>query len=55
MTKTKKKPTIISLSFKDNVMDKMLLEWLEQQGEIVGKSSYLKNLIKKDMDEQNNQ
>lgn len=49
----KKKPTIVSLSFKDNIMDKMLLEWLEQQGEIVGKSAYVKSLIKKDMDANN--
>lgn len=53
MSKEKKKATLVSLSFKDNVMDKMLLEWLEQQGEIVGKSGYLKALIKKDMDENN--
>lgn len=50
MDKKKKKPTIVSLSFKDNVMDKMLLDWLEQQGEVLGKSAYIKNLIKQDMD-----
>ena len=53
MGKEKKKPTIVSLSFKDNVMDKMLLDWLEQQGEVIGKSAYIKNLIKQDMDSSN--
>lgn len=37
------------VSFKNNVMDNMLLKWAEDQSQIYGFSSYIKKLIENDM------
>ena len=42
--------TIIPLSFKDNLQDKLLLAWLEDRfSEYNGKSNYIKYVLKKEM------
>ena len=42
------KPTIIPVSFKDNLEDKLLLAWLEDRfSEYNGKSNYIKYVLKK--------
>ena len=42
--------TIIPLSFKDNLEDKLLLAWLEDRfSEYNGKSNYIKYALKKEM------
>lgn len=44
------KPTIIPVSFKDNLEDKLLLAWLEDRfSEYNGKSNYIKYVLKKEM------
>ena len=48
--KAKKNSTLVSISFKDNLNDKMILEWLEEKSETIGKSAYIKQLIKNDME-----
>ena len=51
----KKKATLVSVSFKDNINDKMILEWLEEKSETIGKRAYIKQLIKNDMENSNKQ
>ena len=51
--KEKKKATLVSISFKDNINDKMILEWLEEKSETKGKSAYIKQLIKNEMENSN--
>ena len=51
--KEKKKATLVSISFKDNINDKMILELLEEKSETIGKSAYIKQLIKNDMENSN--
>ena len=42
--------TIIQLSFKDNVDDRILLEWLHDRFEEYGnKSNYIKYVLRKEM------
>ena len=49
------KPTIIPVSFKDNLEDKLLLAWLEHRfSEYNGKSNYIKYVLKKEMQRQLN-
>lgn len=38
-------------SFKDNVKDKILLEWANDNSKVYGFSQYIKQLIEKDMKE----
>ena len=46
----KEKPTIINISFKKNTLDDaMLLDWLQQKFEIYGKSNYIKQILRKEM------
>lgn len=40
-----------NVSFKDNVKDKMLLEWANDQSQYYGFSQYIKQLIEMDMKE----
>ena len=48
---TKKNQTLtVTISFKNNLTDKMMYEWLEMKSEVVGKSGYIKKLIKLDME-----
>ena len=39
----------IIISFRDNGTDKKLLEYLKVKGEVIGKSSYVKQLLYEDM------
>ena len=39
----------IIISFRDNETDKKLLEYLKIKGEVIGKSSYVKQLLYEDM------
>lgn len=48
--KSKKENLTVTVSFKNNITDKLMYEWLEMKSEIVGKSAYIKNLIKLDME-----
>ena len=42
--------TIIPLSFKDNIEDRILLEWLNDRfEEYNGKSNYIKYVLRKEM------
>ena len=44
------KPTIIPISFKDNIEDRILLEWLNDRfEEYNGKSNYIKYVLRKEM------
>ena len=44
------KPTIIPVSFKDNIEDRILLEWLNDSfEEYNGKSNYIKYVLRKEM------
>ena len=44
------KPIVIPVSFKTSTLDdKMLLDWLEEKFEIYGKSSYIKQILRKEM------
>lgn len=50
---------IINVSFKENIEDKLLLDWLEERfNEFGNKSNYIKyvlrNEMKKDLEEKNN-
>lgn len=48
---TKKNQNLtVTISFKNNLTDKMMYEWLEMKSEVVGKSGYIKKLIKLDME-----
>ena len=48
---TKKNQNLtVTISFKNNLTDKMMYEWLEMKSEVVGKSAYIKKLIKLDME-----
>lgn len=47
---TKKKPNTETISFKDNVGDNMLWDFFIAKSEVIGKSAYIKQLIKKDME-----
>ena len=52
--KEKKKATLVSISFKDNINDKMILEWLEEKSETIGKSAYIKQLLLEQLEKENN-
>ncbi|WP_163215790.1 hypothetical protein [Clostridium thermarum] len=39
----------INLSFKDNELENKLYEWLLKQSELIGPSTYIKQLILEDM------
>nr|DAH85447.1 MAG TPA: hypothetical protein [Caudoviricetes sp.] len=39
----------VAISFKDTEDDKKLLEYLERKGKIIGKSSYIKQLLYEQM------
>ena len=52
-TKKKKENITVTVSFKNNVNDKLIFEWLEMKSETIGKSSYIKELIKSDMENSN--
>ena len=55
MTKAKaekKKPNVETISFKDNVSDNMLWDFFLEKSAVIGKSAYVKQLIKKDMDDE---
>ncbi|WFD09032.1 hypothetical protein [Tepidibacter hydrothermalis] len=41
----------IQVSFKENVDDLRLYNYVKEKGEIIGVSAYIKLLIKKDMEE----
>ena len=41
----------VSVSFKDNDLEKKLYEHMRKESELKGHSTYIKELIKKDMDE----
>ena len=44
------KPTIIPVSFKDNIEDRILSEWLNDRfEEYNGKSNYIKYVLRKEM------
>ena len=44
------KPTIIPVSFKDNIEDRILLEWLNDRfEEYNGKSNYIKYVLRREM------
>ena len=46
----KNKNTIVQVSFKTQTLDdKMLLDWLEEKFAIYGKSNYIKQVLKKEM------
>lgn len=38
-----------NISFKNNIKDKMLLEWANDRSKVYGFSNYIKQLIEKDM------
>ncbi|WP_276629553.1 MULTISPECIES: hypothetical protein [Terrisporobacter] len=47
------KPNIVYLSFKDNLEDKMLLDWLEDKFNQFGnKSNYIKYVLRKEMQQE---
>ena len=52
-TKKKKENLTVTVSFKNNINDKLIFEWLEMKSETIGKSSYIKELIKLDMENSN--
>ena len=44
------KPTVIPVSFKDNLEDKLLFDWLEEKfAEFGNKSNYIKYVLRKEM------
>lgn len=44
------KPNVIPVSFKDNIEDKLLLDWLEDKFNQFGnKSNYIKYVLRKEM------
>ena len=44
------KPNVIPVSFKDNIEDKLLLDWLEDKfSEYGNKSNYIKYILRKEM------
>ena len=49
----KKENLTVTVSFKNNINDKLIYEWLEMKSETIGKSSYIKELIKSDMENSN--
>lgn len=51
--KNKKENLTVTVSFKNNINDKLIYEWLEMKSETIGKSSYIKELIKSDMENSN--
>lgn len=51
--KKKKENLTVTVSFKNNINDKLIYEWLEMKSETIGKSSYIKELIKSDMENSN--
>lgn len=52
--KVKKKENItVTVSFKSNVTDRAMYDWLELNSQIIGKSGYIKQLIKADMENSN--
>ena len=51
--KRKKENLTVTVSFKNNINDKLIFEWLEMKSETIGKSSYIKGLIKSDMENSN--
>ena len=48
-----KKNNTVTISFKNTITDRMMYEWLEMNSEIIGKSGYIKKLIKLDMENSN--
>lgn len=42
----------VTLSFKDNIDDITLYKFLEEKGKLVGKSGYIKTLLKEAMEQQ---
>ena len=44
--------TKVTLSFKDNVDDILLYNFLEDQAKIIGKSAYIKSLLKEKLDQE---
>lgn len=45
----------VTLSFKDNIDDITLYKYLEEKGKVVGKSGYIKTLLKEAMDKEKNE
>ena len=44
------KPNVIPVSFKDNIEDKLLFDWLEEKFSQFGnKSNYIKYVLRKEM------
>ena len=52
-TQILKKNNTVTISFKNTITDRMMYEWLEMNSEIIGKSGYIKKLIKLDMENSN--
>lgn len=52
-TQISKKNNTVTISFKNTITDRMMYEWLEMNSEIIGKSGYIKKLIKLDMENSN--
>ena len=48
-----KQNNTVTISFKNTITDRMMYEWLEMNSEIIGKSGYIKKLIKLDMENSN--
>ena len=47
---TKKKSTVIPVSFKSETLDdKLLLDWLQEKFMIYGKSGYVKYILRQEM------
>ena len=44
--------TKVTLSFKDNVDDILLYNFLEDQAKIIGKSAYIKSLLKEKLEQE---
>ncbi|HJG96958.1 MAG TPA: hypothetical protein K8V90_07660 [Romboutsia timonensis] len=42
----------VTLSFKDTIDDITLYKFLEEQGKLIGKSAYIKTLLKEAMEQQ---
>ena len=42
----------VTLSFKDNVDDVLLYNFLEDQAKIIGKSAYIKSLLKEKLEQE---
>ena len=42
----------VTLSFKDNVDDILLYNFLEDQAKVIGKSSYIKSLLKEKLEQE---